>query len=186
MDGRMKQVGKPDPVQHLVAHAIDDAKGDFRAILRGIDMNAERTLAERRIDDPDDRIGHRGRISFRRHDRRERFLDLLAKPGIGTRFIFRDARQIGRRTRMREMIGAPVKAPGTMIEVSMPQRTSSRVYTTAIASMPAFAAKYGDRYGGVPPATLLEDTQTNSPRRCWRSCGKAARLTRWVESTLTS
>ena len=39
----------------------------------------------------------------------------------------------------------PVKAPGTMIEVSMPQRVSSRAYCTASASIAALAAKYGAR-----------------------------------------
>ena len=52
MDGRVKQVGKPNPVQHLVANAIDHAERDFCAIMRWIDMNAERTLAERRVDHP--------------------------------------------------------------------------------------------------------------------------------------
>ena len=36
------------------------------------------------------------------------------------------------------------------------------------------------------PAELLLETQTKSPRPCLRSCGKAARLTRWVPRTLMS
>ena len=51
LDGWVKQVGKPNSIQHLVADAVDDAKGDFRAIAGRIDMDAERALAERRIDD---------------------------------------------------------------------------------------------------------------------------------------
>jgi hypothetical protein len=35
----------------------------------------------------------------------------------------------------------PFKAPGTTMEVSMPQRVSSRAETTTRASMAAFAAK---------------------------------------------
>lgn len=38
-----------------------------------------------------------------------------------------------------------VNAPGTMIDVSMPQRASSPAYETASESIAAFAAKYGER-----------------------------------------
>jgi hypothetical protein len=52
--------------------------------------------------------------------------------------------------------------------------------------MPALAAKYGARYGGVPPLTLELDTQMTSPAPRSRIPGSTARLTRWVDSTFTS
>ena len=52
--------------------------------------------------------------------------------------------------------------------------------------MAAFAAKYGPRYGGVPPFTLLLEIQRTRPRPRRRRWGRAARLTRWVPSTLVS
>jgi hypothetical protein len=79
-----------------------------------------------------------------------------------------------------------VNAPGTTIEVSMPHRASSPAYETASESIAAFAAKYGERYGGVPPRALDDEIHTTSPRPCLRSCGSAARFTRCVLSTLTS
>jgi hypothetical protein len=92
-------------MQHLVTDAVDDGEGDVGAVLRRIDVNAERPFAEWCVDHFDDGIRHGGRVGLRRHDRGERLLDLLSEPGIGTRFIFRDTRPVGRRTRMREMIG---------------------------------------------------------------------------------
>ena len=54
-----------------------------------------------------------------------------------------------------------VKAPGTLIEVSTPQRDSSRAYCKAIELIPAFAAKYKIRR--VPLAKLEEEIQTSRP-----------------------
>ena len=52
--------------------------------------------------------------------------------------------------------------------------------------MPALAAKYGARYGGVPPRVLLLPTQTTKPLPCCRSTGRAARFRRCVLNTLMS
>ena len=43
----LEQVCEPDPVQHLVADAVDHAEGDLGTVLGRIDMDAERPLAER-------------------------------------------------------------------------------------------------------------------------------------------
>src|SRR5215472_11118109 len=56
---RVQQVGKADPVQHLIADPIDDAESDLGPILCWVDMNAEWASAERRIHDLDDRVGDR-------------------------------------------------------------------------------------------------------------------------------
>jgi DNA-binding transcriptional LysR family regulator len=51
---------------------------------------------------------------------------------------------------------------------SMPQRLNSRAYCTASASMPALAAKYGERYGGdqrtVRGERLLHELESFIPR----------------------
>ena len=58
-------------------------------------------------------------VGVRRHDRCERLLDLLAKAAVGARFILRGARGVGRPESEKWLV-PEVKAPGTMIEVSMP------------------------------------------------------------------
>ena len=48
------------------------------------------------------------------------------------------------------------------------------------------AAKYGPRNGGVPPAMLVLEIHTSSPRPAARMCSSTARFTRWVPITLMS
>ena len=112
-------------MQHLAAKAIEDREADTGAVLGRIDMHPKRPLAERRVDDPDDGIGHGTGVRVGRHYGRERLLYLLTETGIRPRLIFGHARLVGGPTGMGEVVGAPVKAPGTMIEVSIPHRLSS-------------------------------------------------------------
>jgi len=85
---------------------------------------------------------------------------------------------------MREVVRAAGKCTWHDDEVSMPSARVRRIHHR-IASIPAFAANMAE-IRRVPPAELLLDTQTNNPRPCLRNCGSAARLTRWVDSTLNS
>jgi hypothetical protein len=39
---------------HLAPHAIGNTVDDLRTVLRRIDVDPERALAERKVDDPDD------------------------------------------------------------------------------------------------------------------------------------
>ena len=69
-------------MQQLVADAVDDSERDVGAIFGRVDMNTEWPLAERRIDDPDDRIRHGRCIRLRRHDRGERIADSDRKSAL--------------------------------------------------------------------------------------------------------
>jgi hypothetical protein len=154
-------------MQQFYTHAVHDRKCHVRTVLRRIDMYAERAFAKRGVHDSNDCVRHRARIRLRGNNGGKGFLDFLSIAFVGTRFILGCAPLVGERAGMREVVGAPVNAPGTPIEVSMPPSASSRAYCTAITSMPAFEAKQGARYGGVPPAELLLDTQMRSPWYCF-------------------
>ena len=54
---RMQQILKTNTTEHLCAHTIGDTVDDLRTIFGGIDMCAERALAERHIDNVHDGIG---------------------------------------------------------------------------------------------------------------------------------
>src|SRR6202035_958963 len=53
-DRWVKKIFQSDIAIHLAPHPIGDAVDDLRAVLRRIDVNPERALAERKIDDPYD------------------------------------------------------------------------------------------------------------------------------------
>src|ERR1700719_4665827 len=61
-DSRVKQVFQADIAVHLTPHAVGDAVDDFRAILRWIDMDPERSIAEGQVYDPHDLPCHFCRI----------------------------------------------------------------------------------------------------------------------------
>jgi hypothetical protein len=63
---RLQQILKADIAAHFDANAVCDTSDDFGAILGGVDMNAERSGAERRIDDPDHCFGDPCRIGIDR------------------------------------------------------------------------------------------------------------------------
>ncbi|WP_189888967.1 hypothetical protein [Streptomyces xantholiticus] len=50
--------------------------------------------------------------------------------------------------------------PGITMVVSMPKRANSAAYDTASVSIAALAAKYGARWGGVPPLVEVEPTRS--------------------------
>ena len=129
-------------MQHLGADTVDDREGHVGTVLARVDMNAEGSLADRSVDDLDDGIGDGGGIGVWRHDPGEGFLYLLAEAGVWADLVLGDPRAIGRSARVGEVVGAA--GEGTRNDdrsFSIPQRDSSRAYCTAMASIPAFAAK---------------------------------------------
>ncbi len=112
-------------MQHLAAKAIEDREADVGAVLARIDIHAKRPLAERRVDDPDDGIGHGRGVRVGRHYGRNGILHLLTETGIRPRLISAMRASSAGRPEWAKWLVPPVKAPGTMIEVSMPQRLSS-------------------------------------------------------------
>jgi hypothetical protein len=125
--------------RHFGADAVNDREGDVGAVLAKVNMDAEGSLAERRVDDPHDGLGDLGGIGVRRHNFGKGLLYLLAEAGVWTGLILGDPRFVGRSARVGKVVGAAGES--AMIEVSIPQRDSSRAYCTAMASIPAFAAK---------------------------------------------
>jgi hypothetical protein len=69
-------------------------------------MNSERSLAERHIDDPHDRLGDRTRIGIRRFERSQALEALLGQAGIRPLVVFFGAVLVGGRTGMGEVVGA--------------------------------------------------------------------------------
>jgi hypothetical protein len=100
-------------MQHFCADAVRDSKANIGSILRRVDMDPERPFAEGRIHYLDDYFSDRRSVGIGRHD--------------GTEWA--------------KWLVPAVNAPGTMMEVSIPHRVNSRAYITAMASMPALAAK---------------------------------------------
>ena len=96
---RLQKVAQADTVQHLGANAIEHGKADIGAVLRGIDVNAERPLSKRGVDDVHDGLGNGAGVGIGRNDRRKGLLDLLAKAAIRPRFVFRGPPGVGRSAR---------------------------------------------------------------------------------------
>jgi hypothetical protein len=59
-DGRLENVLEPDPPQEVRPDPIGDGVDDGRAGMIRIDMNAQRTLAERHVDDIGDGVRSAG------------------------------------------------------------------------------------------------------------------------------
>lgn len=53
----MEEIAEADPAQKFGADAVRHAVDDFGAVLRGVDMEAKRPLAERHVHDSRDRLG---------------------------------------------------------------------------------------------------------------------------------
>jgi hypothetical protein len=58
----MQPIGEADPFEDLRADAVGDSVDDLGAIVRGIDMNPERTRTVRHADHRDDGIRHAVRV----------------------------------------------------------------------------------------------------------------------------
>jgi hypothetical protein len=132
-------------VQHLGANAIEHCEADIGAILRGIDVNAKRSLSELGVDNIHDRLGDGAGVGIGRDDGRKCLLDLLAEAVYGPASYLAARPASAGRLALAKWSVPDVKAPGTIVEVSMPRRDSSRAYCTAMASIAAFAAKQGAR-----------------------------------------
>src|SRR3984893_18768791 len=93
-------------MQHVAAKAIEDRKADIGAVLGWVDMHTKWPLAEGRVNDLNDGIGHGGGVRIGRHNGGKYFLHLFTKTGIWSRLIFGDARLVGRAARMCEVASA--------------------------------------------------------------------------------
>ncbi len=88
-------------------------------------MNPERALAKWGVDHADERVGNHGYIGVRRHDGVEGLLN----PGSETEwshFISSSTAWSPGEPALAKWLVPLVNAPGTMIDVSMPHRVSSR------------------------------------------------------------
>ena len=102
----MKQVFQIDVAIHLAAHAIGDCIDDLRAVLRRIDVDPERALAERKIDDAGDLACNFRGIGVGGLEAGKTLQRFFRNAGIRTGFIFGDPRLIRRLAGMSKMVGA--------------------------------------------------------------------------------
>ena len=128
-------------MQHLGPRTVEHRKADAGAVFGRVVVHAEGTLAKWGVDDLHDRVSHPRDVGVVRHDGREGLLHLLAEALVGTSFVLGQGASSAGRPEWAKWLVPLVKAPGTTIEVSMPQRASSRAYRTASASIAALAAK---------------------------------------------
>jgi len=80
---RPQQVLEANAAQKLRAHPVSNAVDNLRAVLRGIDVDAERPPAERLVDHRYDRFGHGVCVSVGRLERGEAFQGLLGQADVG-------------------------------------------------------------------------------------------------------
>src|SRR6267143_6767702 len=109
---RCQQVTQPDPTKKLGADTIRNCIDDLRAVLRRIDVHAERPLAKWRIDHLHNSVRDGGDIRVGWHYRGEAIAHLVGATRIRTCFVLSDSCFVGGRTRMREMIGATGEGAG--------------------------------------------------------------------------
>ncbi len=91
---RREQIRDTDAPEHFCADAVGDAVDDFRAVLRRIDMHAERPLAERHADHPNDRFGNIARVSVGGLKRGEALQRLIRQARIRPVVILRGTRLV--------------------------------------------------------------------------------------------
>jgi hypothetical protein len=99
-------------MQHLCPHPVDDGEGNLGPVLRRIDVNAERTFAEGRVHDLHDCFCNCTRIGIFWNDGGKGLLDFLPVSFIRPCFVFAGALLVGRRSRMREVVGAAGERAG--------------------------------------------------------------------------
>jgi hypothetical protein len=92
----MQQILQPDAPEHLGADSIGDAVNDFRAVLRGIDVDAERALADGRVDDAGDGGGDFVGVGIGRLQARQTLEALLGQAGVGAVVVLVGTGLVGR------------------------------------------------------------------------------------------
>ena len=88
-------------------------------------MHAKRAPTERHIYHVDDSFCDIGHISVSRRGSGKTLHDVIAEARVRATVVFSLTCLVSRQTSMREVVGAGGEGPGTMMEVSMPQRFSS-------------------------------------------------------------
>jgi len=101
-----KQISQPNPTKKLGADTIQNRIHHFRAILRWIDVDTERPLSKRSVNDLYDGICDRRDICVGRQNRSKSSPHLLCETGVRPRFVFSNSGLISGRPGVREMIGA--------------------------------------------------------------------------------
>ena len=122
---RREQIFDTDAAEHFRADTVGDAVDNFGAVLRRIDVRAERPLAEGHADHADDRFGDGPCIGVGGLKRGETLQRLIRQARIRPLIILRARALSAGEPEWAKWLVPLVKAPGTMIEVSMPQRASS-------------------------------------------------------------
>ena len=138
---RLQEIREADAMQHLRPETVEHREADIGAVFGRVVVDAEGTLAEG--------MSTTSTIASATPGTRRRRARSPRRPSPPPRRSpCRD--QLHIRPSAPRRPGDPewakwlvplVNAPGTTIEVSMPQRASSRAYSTASASIAALAAK---------------------------------------------
>ena len=90
----MEKVFQTNVAIHLAPHAIGDTVDDLRAVLRRIDVNPERALAKRKIDNADDLACDFRGVGVGGFQAGKTLQRLGGNAGIGTGFVFGDPRLV--------------------------------------------------------------------------------------------
>jgi hypothetical protein len=93
-------------MQKLCAHPVDHGIGDRRSVAGRIDDHAERSLSERRIHHRDRGIGDQFWLRVIGHGLGKRRQDAIGEPSGKASLVLPRPGRVGRRSSMREMIGA--------------------------------------------------------------------------------
>jgi len=101
-----QQIFQTDAPKHFTADPVSHAIDDFRAILRRIDMDPERALAEWQIDHIDNGVSHGAGIGVGWLQRRQALQRLSGHTGIRAVVVCGDPGQISRCAGMRKVVGA--------------------------------------------------------------------------------
>ena len=102
----LQEVRQANIAEHFGPDTVGDAVDDLGAILRRVDMDAERPGAEGPVDDIDDGCGNGGRIGVGRLQGGEALQRLFRNALVGTVIVFGGTDLVSRRTGMSEMVGA--------------------------------------------------------------------------------
>src|SRR5439155_6857219 len=101
-----KQISQTNPTKKLGTDAVQNHIDHFRAVLRGVVVHTERSLAKGGVDHFDDSVCNPIDIRIRRHDGGETLEHVARETLVRTRFVFSDSCFVCGRTGMREVVRA--------------------------------------------------------------------------------
>jgi len=109
---RRKNVHETDSAQQLHTYAVADHVHNLGSILRGIDVNTERTLSKRSIHNFHDCFPNRSGIGVRRNNRGKALHHIICKTFVRSVVILSDTLSIGRPARVSEMVCSSCELTG--------------------------------------------------------------------------